>query len=74
MSSTLANDFSSIEGIQRKRLLTFVNHYVIQMTSFLSDFSSQCDLKLIRVGRKLASLETSLLLLEQKLDSLPQLK
>ena len=67
-------DYSSIEGIQRKRVLKFVNHFIVQMTNFLSNFSQTCDIKLLTLANKLQNLETSLVLLENKLESIPQLK
>ena len=66
-------DYSSIEGIQRKRVLKFVNHFIVQMTNFLSNFSQTCDIKLLTLANKLQNLETSLVLLENKLESIPQL-
>ena len=63
-----------IEGIQRKRVLKFVNHFIVQMTNFLSNFSQTCDIKLLTLANKLQNLETSLVLLENKLESIPQLK
>ena len=67
-------DYSTVEGLQRKRLLKFVNHFVIQTANFLSNFSQTCDIKLANLAQKLAKIETSLTLLEHKLDSVPQLK
>ena len=66
-------DYSNIEGIQRKRVLKFVNHFVVQMSNFLSNFSQTCDIKLLTLANKLQNLETSLVLLEHKLESIPQL-
>ena len=64
-------DYTMIEGIQRKRILKFVNHFIVQVTNFLSNFSQTCDEKMLMIGNRLNSLETSLTLLEHKLDSLP---
>ena len=44
------------------------------MTNFLSNFSQTCDIKLLTLANKLQNLETSLVLLENKLESIPQLK
>ena len=66
-------DYTQSEGLQRKRILKFVNHYIVQMTNFLSNFSQSCDIRLLNLTNKLRHLETSLVLLESKLDSLPQL-
>ena len=67
-------DYTNIEGIQRKRVLKFVNHFIVQTTNFLSNFAQTCDIKLLTLANKLQNLETSLVLLENKLDSIPQLK
>ena len=64
-------DYTKIEGLQRKRILTFVNHFVVQTTHFLSNFSQTCDLKLLTLANKLNNIETSLTLLELKLNSVP---
>ena len=67
-------DYTQVEGLQRKRILTFVNHFVIQTSQFLTNFSQNCDAKLIRLATKLSNIETSLSLLESKLNSVPELK
>ena len=67
-------DYEQVEPLQRKRLLKFVNHFVLQMVNFLSNFSQTCDMKLMSISQKLNDLETSLVLLENKLESVPSLK
>ena len=67
-------DYDQVEPLQRKRLLKFVNHFVLQMANFVSNFSQTCDTKLMCISEKLVNLETSLVLLENKLDSVPYLK
>lgn len=67
-------DYEQVEPLQRKRLLKFVNHFVLQMANFLSNFSQTCDIKLMSISQKLNDLETSLVLLENKLESVPSLK
>ena len=67
-------DYDQVEPLQRKRLLKFVNHFVLQMTNFVSNFSQTCDTKLMCISEKLVNLETSLVLLENKLESVPYLK
>ena len=67
-------DYNQIEGLQRKRLLKFVNHFVLQTSHFLSNFSQTCDMKLLNLAKKIQNMETSLSLLEKKLDSVPELK
>lgn len=67
-------NYSDVEGIQRKRILKFVNHFVTQTTNFLSNFSQSCDVKLFHLAEKLKKVEISLVLLETKLNSIPQLQ
>ncbi len=67
-------DYTKVEGLQRKRLLAFVNHFLIETSSFLSQFAQECDVKLASVSTRLQRLETSLALLENKLNSVPELR
>ena len=67
-------DYNQIEGLQRKRLLKFINHFVLQTSHFLSNFSQTCDMKILNLAKKIQNIETSLSLLEMKLDSVPELK
>ena len=67
-------DYNQIEGLQRKRLLKFINHFVLQTSHFLSNFSQTCDMKILNLAKKIQNIETSLSLLEMKLDSVPELQ
>ena len=68
-----AVDYSSVECLQRKRLLAFFNHFVSRTAQFLNHFSRECEEKLSDVSTRLQHLENSLTLLESKLGSLPML-
>ena len=67
-------DYSSVEGLQRKRLLAFVNHFLTRTVESLTLFSQACDAKLASISTRLRKLENALLLLEAKLQSVPELK
>ena len=67
-------DYNQIEGLQRKRLLKFINHFVLQTSHFLSNFSQTCDMKILNLAKKIQNIEKPLSLLEMKLDSVPELK
>lgn len=67
-------DYSKVEGLQRKRILTFVNSFVTNSAQFLVSFTHNCDLKLNQLSVKLTRLEHSLTLLEDKLNSVPILR
>ena len=67
-------DYSSVESLQRKRIVAFVNHFLIRTVESLTLFSQTCDAKLASVSARLRKLENALLLLEAKLESVPELK
>ena len=73
-SSISGLDYRQVECIQRKRLLAFVNHFVAQTASFLSNFGQECEAKLQQVDLRIQRLDTDLTLLESKLDSVPELR
>ena len=66
-------DYTTVEGLQRKRLLAFVNHFVTRSVDSLTTFSRTCDAKLADISAKINKLENALLLLEAKLNSVPEL-
>ncbi len=67
-------DYSNVEGLQRKRLLAFVNHFLVRTVESLTVFARTCDTKLSSIQSRLKKLENALLLLEAKLDSVPILQ
>lgn len=67
-------DYSTAEGLQRKRLLAFVNRFLSRTIDSLVVFSKACDSKLLSIAARLKKLENALVLLETKLDSVPELR
>ncbi|XP_055916721.1 WASH complex subunit 3 [Eupeodes corollae] len=67
-------DKTQIPPLHQKRILAFVNHFVISSCSFLNDFASKCETKFIEVERKMQKLEASLIIIESKLSSIPSLE
>lgn len=64
-------DKKQIPPIQKKRILAFVNHFLIQTTKFLNKFANECEAKFIEVERKIQTVEASLVIVESKLNSIP---
>ncbi|XP_055837673.1 WASH complex subunit 3 [Episyrphus balteatus] len=64
-------DKTQIPPLHQKRILAFVNHFVISSCSFLNDFASKCETKFIEVERKMQKVEASLIIIESKLSSIP---
>ncbi|KAL5279895.1 CCDC53 family protein [Megaselia abdita] len=70
-TSILDIDKKQIPPIQKKRILAFVNHFLIQTTTFLNKFSNECEAKFLEVERKIQTVEAALVIVEAKLNSIP---
>lgn len=70
-TSILDIDKKQIPPIHKKRILAFVNHFIIQTTSFLNKFANECEAKFLEVERKIQTVEAALLIVESKLSSIP---
>lgn len=67
-------DLKLLEPLQHKRTLAYINHFVIQMTGHLNRFACRAESKLAEVDRRTQQIQTTLLLLEAKLASIPELE
>ncbi|XP_005191088.2 WASH complex subunit 3 [Musca domestica] len=67
-------DKSQLPPLHQKRILAFVNHFLISSCSFLNEFSLQCETKFIEIERKLQKVEAALTILEAKLASIPDVE
>ncbi|EDQ91725.1 uncharacterized protein MONBRDRAFT_22818 [Monosiga brevicollis MX1] len=65
----VANHYE-VDAMPHKRMLAFVNHFVTSTASFLNHFSVACEKKLHTVSDRLAKLEVTVALLENKLQSI----
>lgn len=63
-------DKSQVPSIHQKRLLAFINHFIVNTVTFLNDFIANCDSKFIECENKLQKVEASLLIVESKLASI----
>ncbi|XP_032515059.1 WASH complex subunit 3 [Danaus plexippus] len=66
-------DLSKIAALQQKRTLAFVNHFVITTVQFLNNFSKKCEQRLMQFERKIEKINATMVLLEAKLSSIPEL-
>uniref|UniRef100_A0A1A9WDM0 WASH complex subunit 3 n=1 Tax=Glossina brevipalpis TaxID=37001 RepID=A0A1A9WDM0_9MUSC len=64
-------DKTQLPALHQKRILAFVNSFLISSCSFLNDFVLKCETKFIELERKLQKVEAALIILETKLASLP---
>ncbi|TMW47804.1 hypothetical protein DOY81_007142, partial [Sarcophaga bullata] len=67
-------DKTQLPPLHQKRVLAFVNHFLINSCGFLNDFALQCETKFIELERKLQKVEAALTILEAKLASIPDLE
>ncbi|XP_047513994.1 WASH complex subunit 3 [Pieris napi] len=66
-------DYDSMAALQQKRTLAFVNHFILTTVQFLNNFAKQCEQKLMCYENKLEKINASLVLLETRLSSLPEI-
>uniref|UniRef100_A0A1B6CWU9 WASH complex subunit CCDC53 n=1 Tax=Clastoptera arizonana TaxID=38151 RepID=A0A1B6CWU9_9HEMI len=67
-------NLSKIPSIHQKRLLTFVNHFIVTTVSFLNNFYESCESRLEKFDRQIQKLDSELSILEAKLNSIPGLE
>lgn len=67
-------NLSKVPPLQQKRIVEFVNNFVISTVSFLDKFSNNCEISLQRLDVKLRRVEAELSILEAKLNSVNTLR
>ncbi|XP_040156157.1 WASH complex subunit 3 [Anopheles arabiensis] len=58
----------------QKRMVAFINHFIVSTVTFLNKFASDCESKFVTYEQKIQNLEASLLIVEAKLASIDVLK
>ncbi|SPP79817.1 WASH complex subunit 3 [Drosophila guanche] len=64
-------DKTQIPPLNQKRILAFVNHFLISTCTYLNEFALGCETKFVEMERQLQKTEASLIILEAKLASIP---
>ncbi|XP_067623389.1 WASH complex subunit 3 [Eurosta solidaginis] len=64
-------DKSQMPPLHQKRVLAFINHFIINSCTFLNDFAMKCETKFIDLERKMQKVEAALTIIEAKLASVP---
>ncbi|KAH8412920.1 hypothetical protein KR009_006808 [Drosophila setifemur] len=60
-----------IPPLNQKRILAFVNHFLVNTCNFLNEFALGCETKFVEMERQLQKTEAALIILEAKLASIP---
>ncbi|KAH8249085.1 hypothetical protein KR032_005686 [Drosophila birchii] len=63
--------FLQVPPLNQKRILAFVNHFLVTTCNFLNEFALGCETKFVEMERQLQKTEASLIILEAKLASIP---
>jgi len=67
-------DYSSVEPMNHRELVTYLNAFLVRTCTFLNTFASKSESKLADLVSRLDSIDTSLTLLETKLNSVDEIK
>lgn len=67
-------DLSKVPPIQQKRIVAFLNQFIVHTVRFLNRFSTVCEEKLAAISLRIQQIETTLSILETKLSSIPGLE
>ncbi|KAK1168878.1 WASH complex subunit 3 [Acipenser oxyrinchus oxyrinchus] len=67
-------DLTKVPAIQQKRIVAFLNQFMVHTVRFLNRFSTVCEEKLASVSLRIQQIETTLNILEAKLSSIPGLE
>lgn len=67
-------DLTKVPAIQQRRIVAFLNQFIVHTVRFLNRFSTVCEEKLSTVSLRIQQIETTLSILEAKLASIPGLE
>ncbi|XP_037099371.1 WASH complex subunit 3 [Syngnathus acus] len=67
-------DLTKVPAIQQRRIVAFLNQFIVHTVRFLNNFSTVCEEKLANVSLRIQQIETTLCILEAKLSSIPGLE
>uniref|UniRef100_A0A1A8P6C1 WASH complex subunit 3 n=1 Tax=Nothobranchius pienaari TaxID=704102 RepID=A0A1A8P6C1_9TELE len=67
-------DLTKVPAIQQRRIVGFLNQFVVHTVRFLNQFSTVCEEKLANISLRIQQIETTLSILEAKLSSIPGLE
>jgi WASH complex subunit CCDC53 len=63
-------DYLSVEAINQRKLINYLNSFFVSTASFMTSFSSKCETRLTQLSTRLGKIETSLRLIEEKVKNL----
>lgn len=66
-------DLTKVPAIQQRRIVAYLNQFIVHTVRFLNRFSVVCEEKLANISLRIQQIETTLSILEAKLSSIPGL-
>ncbi|KAJ8007050.1 hypothetical protein DPEC_G00113550 [Dallia pectoralis] len=67
-------DLTKVPAIQQRRVVAYLNQFIVHTVRFLNRFSTVCEEKLASLSLRIQQIETTLSILEAKLSSIPGLE
>lgn len=67
-------DLTKVPAIQQRRVVAYLNQFIVHTVRFLNNFSTVCEEKLANISLRIQQIETTLCILEAKLSSIPGLE
>nr|XP_046155190.1 WASH complex subunit 3-like [Oncorhynchus gorbuscha] len=67
-------DLTKVPAIQQRRVVAYLNQFIVHTVRFLNRFSTVCEEKLACISLRIQQIETTLSILEAKLSSIPGLE
>lgn len=67
-------DLTKVPAIQQRRIVAYLNQFIVHTVRFLNRFSTVCEEKLSNISLRIQQIETTLCILEAKLSSIPGLE
>ncbi|XP_077401152.1 WASH complex subunit 3 [Vanacampus margaritifer] len=67
-------DLTKVPAIQQRRIVAFLNQFIVHTVRFLNNFSTVCEEKLANISLRIQQIETTLCILEAKISSIPGLE
>lgn len=65
----LLSQHKKVPSIDQKRMLAFINHFILNTVDFLNKFIANCETKFIEFDTKLQKIESSLVIVESKVQN-----
>ncbi|XP_055295882.1 WASH complex subunit 3 [Sitodiplosis mosellana] len=67
-------DKSQVPPIDQKRMVAFINEFIISTVSFLNEFMTNIETKFVEFELKMQKIEASLMIVEAKMASIPDVQ